>query len=98
MTVYLFDLIPAWEHKIKFVEISEDNRELLTDEAGGLIKSWIHLIKVEQGNEQDSTFYTDQVDIQAGIFTPIVWMFSNILYRYRQRRWKKLLKLTAGMD
>jgi len=36
--------------------------------------------------------YTDQIDIQAGILTPPIWLFAHIFYRYRQRRWRHLVR------
>jgi hypothetical protein len=63
---------------------------MFTQEQGGLIKSWDHEIKFEV-KDSKTCIYTDTVKIKAGAFTALVWLFANILYRYRQRRWKQLL-------
>ena len=34
--------------------------------------------------------YTDQVDIDAGVLTILVWAWANLLYRWRQHRWRQL--------
>jgi len=35
--------------------------------------------------------YTDRVEISAGLLIPGVLLFESLLYRARQRRWKRLL-------
>ncbi len=34
--------------------------------------------------------YSDVIDIDAGILTPLVWGFAHLFYHYRQMRWRKL--------
>jgi hypothetical protein len=41
--------------------------------------------------EGDGTLYTDNVRVEAGILTPIVWAFAVCFYQYRQRRWCQLV-------
>jgi len=36
--------------------------------------------------------YTDEIEIQAGWLTPVIWLFAHIFYRHRQRRWKVMMK------
>jgi len=36
--------------------------------------------------------YTDEIEIQAGWLTPGIWLFAQLFYRHRQRRWKALLR------
>lgn len=55
-----------------------------------LIPTWDHLITIEQG--KSAVVYRDRVEIRAGILTPFVWLFAEIFYRHRQRRWKKLVE------
>ncbi len=86
-----FGIIPGWSHRLRFTEISDEKNQLLTEEGGGIISQWNHLIKVEQKDEQ-SCVYTDEIEIKAGILTPLVWMYANIFYRYRQHRWTKLIE------
>ena len=56
---------------------------------GSLVRKWDHVITIEQAG--DGTLYRDRVTIEAGILTPLVWGFAQILYRHRQRRWRKLV-------
>jgi len=37
------------------------------------------------------TRYSDDVEIEAGLLTPFVWLFSQAFYRHRQRQWQKLV-------
>lgn len=32
------------------------------------------------------------VEIRAGVLTPLVWLFAQVFFRYRQMRWRSLLK------
>ncbi len=83
----LFNLVPAWRHEISFVRIDDSQRELYTNEKGGIISVWNHLIKIGEV-DANTCLYTDRIEIKAGLLTPIVWCFAQIFYRYRQRRWR----------
>ncbi len=51
---------------------------------------WNHTIKFNS-IEKNKLKYTDIIEINAGFLTFIIWIFSHIFYRHRQRKWKKLL-------
>jgi len=34
----------------------------------------------------------DRVANNAGILTPCIWLFAQLFYRHRQRRWRQLVK------
>lgn len=91
LRILLFNVIPAWEHRIKFQEISDSDWKLLTYESGGVINTWNHLITIKMQTNQSCT-YTDEVEIKAGVFTVFVYLYAQIFYRYRQRRWKRLAR------
>lgn len=57
---------------------------------GDRISKWDHWITIEDAPE-GKTRYTDQVDVEAGLLTPLVWLFSQAFYRHRQRRWRTLV-------
>ena len=61
------------------------------DGHGSLAKKWDHLITITE-TQDGKTQYTDQVDIDAGLLTPLIWLFSQVFYRHRQRRWRALVK------
>lgn len=86
-----FGFVPAWRHTLRFKKISNDSMVIFTEEKGGIVRTWNHEIKLE-AKDQFSCFYTDTVEIKAGLFTPLVWVFAKVLYLYRQHRWKHLVK------
>jgi hypothetical protein len=54
-----------------------------------LIQKWDHWITVEPDGE-GGTRYRDEVEVKAGLLTPLIWAFAQIFYRHRQRRWRAL--------
>ncbi|MFN6945887.1 MAG: hypothetical protein ACK4ND_13140 [Cytophagaceae bacterium] len=59
--------------------------------SGQLIKVWDHIITIKKTGES-TVSYRDEVTIKAGILTPFIWAFAYIFYKWRQFRWKKLVK------
>lgn len=56
-----------------------------------LIEKWDHWITIApDGN--GGTIYGDDVEISAGILTPVIWAFAQVFYRHRQRRWRGLAR------
>lgn len=95
MRILLFGFIPAWQHQITFKEISAPKKQLLTHESGGVISVWNHLISVTEKSATGCQ-YNDIVEVKAGIFTPLIWLYAHAFYRYRQWRWHKLVNLHAS--
>jgi len=88
----LFHFLPLWKHNLRVVRMDKNSFELYSNESGGPIKIWNHLISIK-AIEENKSLYTDQVEIVAKIFTLFIWLFANIFYRYRQFRWEMMLKL-----
>ena len=86
-----FGFIPAWWHEISIERLDNSHREILTSEAGGAVKQWRHRITVDERGPWRS-WYTDEIDIKAGLLTPLVWAYAQLFYRYRQRRWRRLAR------
>ena len=42
--------------------------------------------------DDDHTEYTDRVEIHAGWKTVFVWLWANMFYAHRQRKWIRLLE------
>jgi hypothetical protein len=87
----LFGVIPLGVHTINVVAFSREALTVQTRESNKRVPVWNHKILIEPlgGNE---TAYTDEVELFAGFATPIVYAWSAMFYRHRQRRWRKLLK------
>jgi hypothetical protein len=95
--LFFFHVLPAWRHEIRIVRLDRERREIYTNERGGPVRNWSHLIRVEAvPGEQGRTRYLDEIEIAAGPLTPLVWLYAQLFYRYRQRRWRKLARALAA--
>ena len=86
----LFALIPFGVHTIKVIQFDIE-KGIYTQEGNKHIPVWNHKIILEKINE-NTTKYTDLVEIQAGWKTLFVYLWANSFYAHRQRKWKRLLK------
>lgn len=86
----LFALIPFGVHTIK-VRQFDIEKGIYTQEGNKHVPVWNHKIILEKINE-NTTKYTDIVEIQAGWKTLFVYLWANCFYAHRQRKWKRLLK------
>ena len=84
-------LIPAWRHHLRLVHVDEGRREILSQERGGFIRAWNHRVYIEPENTVRCR-YTDEIEIRAGIVTPLVWAFAHLSLRYRQLRLRRLIQ------
>lgn len=93
----LFGFIPAGKQwiNISFPKASSPQGrqayQVRDNGSGALAAKWDHLITLAE-TEDGKTRYTDQVDIQASLLTPIIWLFAQYFYRHRQRRWRRLAR------
>ncbi len=90
-------VIPFSRHRIRVAELDDRARVLRSDESGGAIRSWRHDIHVEPV-EGGRTRYTDVIHIDAGPLTLPVTAFAWVFYAIRQRRWRRLATILAGVD
>ena len=97
MKLRLFGLIPLGRHTIRLVKIDRENRTIESRESGSLAKVWNHTISFRETSRGIVT-YTDVIELDAGLLTPVVWLFSQLFYRHRQRRWKILLRKTQSPE
>ncbi len=89
--VFLFGFIPFSRHHLHIAKIDEEARTMRSREQGGLLKRWDHDIIVTPVSPQTCS-YRDQIDIDAGVVTPVVVLYARFFYRMRQRRWRELAK------
>ncbi len=89
--ILFFHLIPAWRHHLRLVRVDETRREILFQERGDFIRVWNHRIHIEPENTVRCR-YTDEIEIRAGIATPLVWAFAHLSLRYRQLRFRRLIQ------
>ena len=89
--LFAFHLIPAYRHTIEVVEVNDDTRTIRTHEHGGIVTSWNHTLHVQPIDERTCR-YSDTVAIDAGRATAAVTALAVGIFRYRQRRWRKLVR------
>lgn len=93
----LFGLLPVGRQWIVIGIVTADStqgsqRYQLRDNGhGDVISTWDHWITIEEAAD-GTTLYTDDVEVKAGVLTPFVWAYANTFYRYRQVRWRQLVK------
>lgn len=85
----LFALIPFGVHTIKVIQFDIE-KGIYTQEGNKHVPVWNHKIILEKIDE-NTTKYTDIVEIQAGWKTLFVYLWANSFYAHRQRKWKRLL-------
>jgi ligand-binding SRPBCC domain-containing protein len=95
MRLLFFGLLPAWRHEIRVVRLDDTHREIRTEEHGGPVHTWRHRIAVDEEG-WGSTRYLDEIEIAAGVATPFVWVYAQLFYRYRQRRWRRLARRVSN--
>lgn len=84
-----FGVVPAWRHRLQVARVDDDRRVIQTLEGGGFVTNWDH--RIEVGEAGAGTRYVDDIDVDAGPFTWLVWLYAKSLYRYRQRRLQQLV-------
>ncbi|EID12156.1 hypothetical protein MXEN_13871 [Mycobacterium xenopi RIVM700367] len=89
--LFAFHLIPAYRHTIEVREVNPEARTIRTHEHGGILTAWDHTLHVEPTDAR-SCRYSDTVAIDAGRATRLVAAIAVGIYRYRHRRWHKLVR------
>ena len=85
----LFGFIPFGKQAVRITyEEAADTLRIRDNGYSRLIRRWDHWITIHNKNGQ--TLYRDTLDLDAGILTPVVWLFARAFYAHRQRRWIKL--------
>ena len=92
--VKLLGFVPAWKHRQRFARVDHEKREMLVEERAAPYKAWDHLMRVDALADTRCRF-VDQIDLDAGPFTPIVWASASLLCRIRMRRLSELARLLA---
>lgn len=88
--LHILGFIPLGIHRIQITEFDISSYIIRTCEGNRLVPLWNHTIRLIPLNESE-THYFDEVEIDAGIFTGFVVLWSRLFYRHRQRKWRRLL-------
>jgi hypothetical protein len=87
----LLHVIPMSRHTICPARIGDVTMTMRSREHGRLLKAWNHTLHVEPAGGQRCR-YSDTVEIDAGRLTGIIAAAAVWIFRYRQRRWRKLTR------
>jgi hypothetical protein len=93
--IYLFGVVPLGKHTILIERMDPVAREIQSREHSALVRRWDHLIRLVPAPD-GRTLYSDEVQISAGLLTPLVWAFAHWFYRHRQRRWRRIARRLAA--
>jgi ligand-binding SRPBCC domain-containing protein len=88
---YAFGLVPLGVHAIHYERIDDVAREIQTRESSRFVRRWDHTLRVRAAPD-GRTLYSDEVEIEAGAWTLIVWAFAQFFYRHRQGRWRRIAR------
>jgi hypothetical protein len=95
-TMFLFGFIPLGQQSIRIridtsKQIQNQSYVFVDDGQSNLIPKWYHQIELHKNGYQ--TLYVDTLEIRAGWLTFFVWLFAQVFYWYRQRRWQLLVSM-----
>lgn len=91
VSLWMFGCIPMGRQTIA-IELTEvtDHVARIRDNGHGLmVRHWDHRITLER--TETGCRYIDDVHVDAGVLTPLVWAFASLLFWHRQRRWRSLV-------
>jgi hypothetical protein len=89
--MYLFGLIPLGTQVVHLERIDPAAREIQSRESTALVARWDHLVRIRPAADGRCR-YSDEVEIEAGWRTPLVWLFALAFYRHRQWRWRRVAR------
>jgi hypothetical protein len=88
---YLFGVIPLGTRTLTHERVDPGQYEIQSREHDPLVRRWDHMIRVRPA-AGGRTWYSDEIEIEAGLLTPVVWLFAQLFYRHRQRRWQTVAR------
>jgi hypothetical protein len=86
----VFGFIPLGIHSIRAEEMNRDAFIIRSHEGNRFVPVWNHTITLKPAGP-NSTEYTDTIELDAGLLTGVVLIWSTAFYRHRQKKWIKML-------
>jgi hypothetical protein len=93
----LFHAIPFAKWTIEIVRADPGTRTIVTNEHGGMFRSWNHTLHVDDLDANRSR-YTDRIELDAGPLTGIAATTVGLIFSYRQRRLRRLARAPGRRD
>lgn len=91
--VRLFGKLPPQDYEMNVVACDNEAMTFLSHEVGSGVKSWVHRLWLE--STKGGTHLHEEIDIDAGLMTPVFALWARLLYRNRNPRRAKLLQSGA---
>ncbi|TGL39167.1 hypothetical protein [Leptospira perdikensis] len=91
----LFGIIPLGNQSVVIEKIKETNQNefILRDNGySSLINTWDHWILIRKTKHENLVTYIDRIEIKAGLLTVFIVIFASVFFRWRQFRWKLLIR------
>ena len=85
----LFHFVPWAVHEVKMIKVDSNACSYTTEEKGGAVRWWNHHLTIEP--TKDGCVRRDVIEFEAGMMAAVVWPFSQVMYRLRHRRLRKLV-------
>lgn len=89
--VSLFGKLPQQPYYMEILECDDANKIMRSSEKGAGVKSWRHTLMVE--DTPNGSRLIENIEVKAGILTPIFALWAKYLYHARH---KPRLRLLAG--
>ncbi len=70
-------------YKIRIDRLCFKDRVMISHEGGKNIRSWRHKVDIEPANS--GSVWTDVIEVDAGLLTPIVSRFAKFMYLHRHK-------------
>ncbi len=93
----LLGVLPFGKQAVRISFEEQPGRFMVRDNGfSALIRKWDHRITITDSD--GAVIYRDQLELDAGILTPLVWLFARVFYGHRQSRWRKLAEAQFDYD
>ncbi len=92
INMYLLGFLPmGWQElKITTQQDPAQNIFALYDSGPGwAVKWWNHKVELTKVSEI-VTNYKEELNLTAGLLTPVIWLGMKVLFKWRQYRWGKI--------
>lgn len=87
--VSLFGKLPKQPYFMEIIDCNSENMMFKSSERGAGVISWFHTLTVEPS--ENGCTLTDNIEIDAGLFTPLFTLWARYLYKARHKPRLKIL-------
>lgn len=96
LQVSLFGILPYQPYHINIVTFDEDKMQFCSMEKGVGVHLWRHELRVMPNGDDSGCKIIEQIEIDAGVSTPIFVLWAQFLYKKRHPRRLSLLAELAS--